>query len=58
MVHMAPCSKGINATDTSRLLWNTVVKLQGVPRVICSDRGSQFIVESWRELWQLVGTKN
>ena len=40
MVHLAPCSKGINATDIARLLWNTVVKLHGVPRVIYSDRGS------------------
>ena len=56
-VHMAPCSKGINATDTARLLWNTVVKLHGVPRVIYSDRGSQFTAESWRELWRLTGTK-
>ena len=46
MVHMAPCNKGINATDTARLLWNIMVKLRGVPKVIYSDRGSQFIVES------------
>ena len=32
MVHLAPCSKGINATDIARLLWNTVVKLHGVPK--------------------------
>ena len=57
MVHLAPCSKGINATDTARLLWNTVVELHGVPRVIYSDRGSQFTAESWRELWRLTGTK-
>ena len=57
MVHLAPCSKGINATDTARLLWNTVVKLHGVPRVIYSDRGSQFTAESWRELWRLTGTR-
>ena len=48
MVHLAPCSssKGINGTDTARQLWNTVVKLHGVPRVIYSDRGSQFTTES------------
>ena len=50
MVHLAPCSKGINATDTARLLWNTVVKLHGVPRVIYSDRGSQFTAESWKRI--------
>ena len=57
MVHMAPCSKGINAIDTARLLWNIVVKLHGVPRVIYNDRGSQLTAESWRELWRLTGTK-
>ena len=57
MVHLSPCSKTINATDTGQLLWNTVVKLHGVPRVIYSDRGSQFIASSWQELWRLTGTK-
>ena len=49
MVHLAPCSKSINATDTRKLLWNTVVKLHGVPRVIYSNRWSQFIAGSWRD---------
>ena len=57
MVHLAPCSKGINATNTTRLLWNTVVKLHGVPRVLYSNRGSQFTAESWRELWRLAGIR-
>ena len=57
MVHLAPCSKTINATDTGKLLWNTVVKLHGIPRVIYSDRGSQFTASSWRELWRLTGTR-
>ena len=57
MVHLAPCSKTINATNTGKLLWNTVVKLHGIPRVIYSDRGSQFVAGSWRELWRLTGTR-
>ena len=56
-VHLAPCSKSINATDTGKLLWNTVVKLHDIPRVIYSDRGSQFVAGSWRELWRLTGTR-
>ena len=57
MVHLAHCSKSINATDTGKLLWNTVVKLHGIPRVIYSDRGSQFVAGGWRELWWLTGTR-
>ena len=34
MVHLAPCSKSINATNTGKLLWNTVVKLHSIPRVM------------------------
>ena len=57
MVHLAPCSKVINATDTGKLLWNTVVKLHGIPRVIYSYGGSQFVAGSWGELWRLTGTR-
>ena len=57
MVHMAPCSKDITATETARLLWNTVVNLHGMPRIVYSDRGNQCTEESWRELWRLTGTK-
>ena len=57
MAHLAPCSKSINATDTGKLLWNTIVKSHCIPRVIYSDRGSQFIAGSWRELWLLTGTR-
>ena len=57
MVHLAPCNKNINATDTRKLLWNTIVKLHGIPRAIYSDRGSQFVAGSWRELWRLIGTR-
>ena len=57
MVHLAPCSKSINAIDSGELLWNTVVKVHGIPRVIYSDRGSQFIGVSWQELWRLTRTR-
>ena len=46
MVHLAPYSKSISATDARKLLWNTVVKLHGIPRAIYSARGSQFVAGS------------
>ena len=57
MVHMVPCCKGRTTTNTTRLLWNTMVKLHGVSMAIYSDRGIQFTAESWRELWRLIVTK-
>ena len=56
MVHLVPCRKNITAVATAQLLWQHVVKLHGVPRVIYSDRGPQFTANSWRELWRLTGT--
>ena len=56
MVHLVPCRKNITAVATAQLLWQHVVKLHGVPRVIYSDRGPQFTATSWQELWRLTGT--
>ena len=47
IVHLAPCRKNITATATARLLWSSVVKLHGIPRVIYSDRGAQFTANIW-----------
>ena len=57
MVHLAPCRKNITATGTAQLLWNTVIRYHGVPRVIYSDRGAQFTAKSWKELWRITGTR-
>ena len=57
MVHLAPCQKNITSTATARLLWNTVLKFHGLPRIIYSDRGAQLTARSLQELWRLRGTK-
>ena len=57
MVHLAPCRKNITATGTAQLLWKTVIRYHGIPRVIFSDRGAQFTAKSWQELWRITGTR-
>ena len=57
MVHLAPCKKNITAIGTAQLLWNTTIRYHGLPRAIFLDRGAQFTVKSWRELWRLTRTK-
>ena len=46
VAHLAPCRKNITATRTAQLLWNTVIRYHGVPRVIYSGRGAQFTAKS------------
>ena len=50
VVHLTPCQKNIIAIATVKLLWHTVVKLDGNSRVIYSDKGAQFTVNSWQVL--------
>ena len=56
MVHLIPCRKDVTASGTAQLLWHNVIKLHGIPRVIFSDRGTQFTSKFWQELWKLTGT--
>ena len=56
MVHLVPCRKDVTAADTARLVWQHIVKLHGIPRVIFSDRGTQFTSHFWQELWKMTGT--
>ncbi len=57
MTHLIPCKKSITAAETAKLFWRHIGKLHGVPRVLYSDRGPQFIAQFWRELWGILGTQ-
>ena len=50
ITHLIDCSKLIAAAETVRLYMRYIVKLHGVPRVIYTDRGIQFVSKFWREL--------
>lgn len=47
----------ITAKELAVVFYNTVVRHQGVPRVIISDRGSVFTSELWQSIWKLLGTR-
>ena len=53
MLHLAPCKKKITAAGTALLLWKTVIRYHGIPRVIYSDRGAQFTATASRNCGEL-----
>ena len=57
MVHLIPCKKSVTAAETAKLYWDQVVKLHGVPKILYSDRGTQFTSQFWKVLWGLTGTQ-
>ena len=55
---IAPCSKTITAKETALLFIKEVLpRAAGMPRVITSDRGPQFVAHFWKELWKALESK-
>ena len=52
-----PCKKTINSKGTVQLFIKHVLPRTGLPKVINSDRGPQFVSHFWQYLWKALGTK-
>lgn len=51
------CRSTITAKQAAQIVFRRVVREQGLPSVIVSDRDSRFTSNVWRELWSACGTK-
>ena len=56
MVHLAPVKQTIMVIDTTRVYWNVVIKLHGIPRSIVSDRDPRFMSKFWHEFLKILGS--
>lgn len=52
-----PCRSTITAKQTADLVFRRVVREQGFPERIITDRDPRFASAMWRSLWQSCGTK-
>ena len=57
MAHFIPCHKEVTTEDSVEYFVHEVYRLHGVPRVIVSDRGPQFIADFWQSFWRRLNTK-
>lgn len=52
-----PCTDSVTATEAANYFFQTLVRHQGLPDAIISDRGPQFTSIFWRSLHHLCDTK-
>ena len=57
MVHMESCMDYATAKDTAKIALRQIFARHGCPRIIISDRGTQFDAELWKHLWNFMGTR-
>ena len=53
--HFIPTNTTITAAGATHLFLHHVWKLHGLPRVVVSDRGVQFVCKFTHELYRLLG---
>jgi hypothetical protein len=56
MVHFVPCTSDLTAAGWAELFHDHVWKLHGYPKVVVSDRGTQWNNQFWASLCKLTGT--
>jgi hypothetical protein len=56
VAHFIPVHTTYGRDKLARLYIDNILKLQGVPKSIISDRGAQFVSKFWRSLHQAFKT--
>ena len=57
MMHAEPCKDHATAKDTAKIMIRRLFAAHSCPRVLISDRGTQFDSELWVHFWNMLGTR-
>ena len=57
MIHLEACRDHATAQETVGMMLRMVIARHGCPRLVISDRGTQFDSELWVQVWKMLGTR-
>ena len=57
MIHLEACRDHATAQEAVGMMLRMIISRHGCPRIILSDRGTQFDSELWTEVWKMMGTR-
>ena len=57
MIHLESCRDHATAREAVGMMLRMVISRHGCPRVIISDRGTQFDSDLWTHVWRMMGTR-
>jgi hypothetical protein len=55
--HFLPVHTTYNAKTYAEIYLDQIIRLHGVPKMIISDHGAQFIARFWEQLQHALGTR-
>ena len=56
MMILRPTHSTATAANTAKIFMDAIIRVDGVPRMIVSDRDTRFTNNFWREICRVMGT--
>ena len=57
MIQLKVTTTNISSEEIAKIYWDEIWKLHGIPQIVLSNKGPQFILRFIKNLMKILGTK-